>query len=101
MLILFCSRFSGTDDSDAFVILSAHYDSRGPNINVQSPAPGANDDGSGTVAIIAIARAIARNGISFNANLEFIFFGGEEQGLLGSRAYSGEYFRSYCMLTLY
>ena len=56
-------------------------------------APGADDDGSGTTAILAIARAIGKSGILFKSNVELCLFSGEEQGLLGSRAYA----RQYCL----
>jgi Zn-dependent M28 family amino/carboxypeptidase len=63
------------------VILSAHYDSRGSFGSTR--APGANDDGSGTVALLAIARTIKRRGIKFKTGVEFCAFSGEEQGCLG------------------
>ncbi|KAL5478700.1 hypothetical protein ACEPAI_1977 [Sanghuangporus weigelae] len=81
-------RYSGTDGSDSLVLLSAHYDSRGSFGSTR--APGGDDDGSGTTAILAIARAIGKSGISFKSNVELCLFGGEEQGLLGSKAYARE-----------
>jgi Zn-dependent M28 family amino/carboxypeptidase len=69
------------------VLISAHYDSRGSFGSTR--APGGDDDGSGTIAILAIARAIAKNEIAFNKNVQLCAFAGEEQGLLGSRAYAG------------
>jgi Zn-dependent M28 family amino/carboxypeptidase len=53
-------------------------------------APGADDDGSGTTAILALARAIGSTGVRFHDNVELVLFGGEEQGLLGSKAYARE-----------
>ena len=50
-------------------------------------APGANDDGSGTVLVMELARAFADSGIDFDATLVFITVAGEEQGLIGSRAH--------------
>jgi hypothetical protein len=50
-------------------------------------APGANDDGSGTVLTIELARVFANSGIIFDATLVFICWAGEEQGLFGSRAH--------------
>ncbi len=72
-------------------MLSAHYDSRGSFGSLR--APGGDDDGSGTIAILAIARAIAENGITFKKNVQLAAFAGEEQGLLGSRAYAGKFVR--------
>jgi len=57
---------------------------RDPNI----PAPGANDDGSGTVLSMELARVFAESGINFDATLVFITVAGEEQGLLGAAAHA-------------
>lgn len=98
-------RFQGTEDTDELVILSGHYgkckrfsypansepcnaDSRGSFGSLR--APGGDDDGSGVTQVLAIAQAISDNEISFRKNVELITFAGEEQGLLGSRAYAGE-----------
>jgi hypothetical protein len=51
-------------------------------------APGANDDGSGTVLTMELARVFAESGIEFDATLVFITWAGEEQGLVGSRAHA-------------
>jgi hypothetical protein len=47
-------------------------------------APGANDDGSGTVMSMELARVFAGSGIEFDATLVFMAVAGEEQGLVGS-----------------
>lgn len=73
-------------NTTATVILSSHYDSRGSFGSTY--APGADDDGSGTIAILAVARAIARKGLKFRSNVQLIAFAGEEQGLFGSKAYA-------------
>ena len=52
------------------------------------PAPGANDDGSGTALTIEAARAIAQSGIAFDATLVFVAFAGEEQGLVGAHLHA-------------
>jgi hypothetical protein len=57
---------------------------RDPNL----PAPGANDDGSGTVLSMELARVFAESGIDFDATLVFITVAGEEQGLLGAAAHA-------------
>jgi Zn-dependent M28 family amino/carboxypeptidase len=67
-------------------VLGAHYDSRGSFGSTH--APGADDNGSGTVSLLAIARTIGRKGLSFRSNVELVAFAGEEQGLIGSRAYA-------------
>jgi hypothetical protein len=48
-------------------------------------APGADDDGSGTVLVMELARVFAESGISFDATLVFTAVAGEEQGLIGAR----------------
>lgn len=55
-----------------------------PNID----APGANDDGSGTVLSMELARVFAESGIEFDATLVFMAVAGEEQGLVGSGAHA-------------
>ncbi|HEX4565590.1 MAG TPA: M28 family peptidase, partial [Vicinamibacterales bacterium] len=57
---------------------------RDPNI----VAPGANDDGSGTVLSMELARVFAESGIDFDATLVFMTVAGEEQGLLGALAHA-------------
>jgi hypothetical protein len=68
-----------TDDS--ILIFNAHYDS-------VTAGPGANDDGSGTVAVLAAAYALSH--FTFNRTIKFVAFSGEEVGLLGSKAYAKE-----------
>lgn len=57
---------------------------RDPNII----APGANDDGSGTVLSMELARVFADSGIEFDATLVFMTVAGEEQGLIGAGAHA-------------
>ncbi len=51
---------------------------------VDNPAPGVNDDGSGTALVMELARVFADSGIEFDATLVFIALAGEEQGLIGA-----------------
>jgi hypothetical protein len=72
----------GTNISnDAVIIFNAHYDS-------VAEGPGANDDGSGTVAVLAAAYALSH--FSFQRTVKFVTFAGEEIALIGSRAYAKE-----------
>src|SRR6185436_10542768 len=50
---------------------------------LENPAPGANDDGSGTALTMELARVFANSGIEFDATLVFLCLAGEEQGLVG------------------
>ncbi|HCX74513.1 MAG TPA: peptidase M28, partial [Algoriphagus sp.] len=58
-------------------------DSRNKNVmDPDNQAPGANDDGSGTAAVIELARIMASH--SFPTTIKFVAFTGEEQGLKGA-----------------
>jgi hypothetical protein len=74
----------GTDPTDNRIFMvSGHIDSRVTDVmNRTSDALGANDDGSGTVAVIELARVLAAS--KFPATVIFTVFSGEEQGLLGA-----------------
>lgn len=54
------------------------------------PAPGANDDGSGTALVLELARVVAGSGLEFDATIVFIAFAGEEQGLVGATYHARE-----------
>lgn len=59
-----------------------------PDFNHDVDAPGANDDGSGTVLTMELARVLAQSGVEFDATLVFVCWAGEEQGLIGSTAHA-------------
>jgi len=69
------------ESSDEIYIICAHYDS-------VSGSPGADDDGSGTAAVLAAAYLMSQ--YEFNHTIRFVTFDGEEQGLLGSHEYAEE-----------
>jgi len=58
-------------------------------------APGGNDDGLGTILILSIAQCIKHTGITFRSNVELVAFTGEEQGLVGSRAYASMFIHTW------
>ncbi|MGI4869758.1 MAG: M28 family peptidase [Janthinobacterium lividum] len=79
----------GTDKKDEILVVSAHYDHLGI-INGQV-YNGADDDGSGTVGMLALARAFTRAahaGHGPRRSLLFLANTGEEKGLLGSEYYT-------------
>lgn len=78
------ATLKGTDPNDKRVfIISGHLDSRRTDVMDRTgDAPGANDDGSGTAAVIECARIMSQH--SFPATIIFVAVSGEEQGLLGS-----------------
>ena len=59
-----------------------------PGFDPNVDANGANDDGSGTVLTMELARVFAESGIQFDATLVFIAWAGEEQGLVGSAVHA-------------
>jgi hypothetical protein len=74
------ATIDGTNpESDAIFIISAHYDT-------VKNSPGANDDGSGVAAVLAIANILSK--YSFNHTIRFIAFSGEEVGTYGSFTYA-------------
>lgn len=58
------------------------------SFNHDNDAPGANDDGSGTILTMELARVFAESDLEFDATLVFILWAGEEQGLFGSMAHA-------------
>ncbi|MEO7144165.1 MAG: M28 family peptidase, partial [Bryobacteraceae bacterium] len=68
------------------IILSAHYDHLG--IQNGRVYPGANDNASGTVAVMELARLFATGRVRPKRSLLFVVFGSEEEGLLGSFYYT-------------
>jgi len=75
----------GTDPAQAkrIYLVTGHYDSRRTDVmDSTNPAPGANDDGSGTTVSIECARAVSKH--KFPATIIFLTVAGEEQGLNGS-----------------
>jgi Zn-dependent M28 family amino/carboxypeptidase len=68
-------------DPNHMVLLGAHLDS--------VPAgPGVNDDGSGTSFQLELAEQLAKAGTPPRNKIRFLWFGGEEDGLVGSRYYA-------------
>ena len=53
--------------------------------SLPAPAPGADDNASGSAGVIALASALAE--LEFEHDIVFLLFGGEEQGLKGSGQY--------------
>jgi Peptidase family M28/PA domain len=69
------------------VLFSGHYDHDGLRID-GAIYHGADDNGSGTVGVVALARAFALNPVKPKRSLLFIVFAAEERGLLGSYYYA-------------
>jgi hypothetical protein len=75
------ARQPGVELPDEIVVVGAHFDSL-PNGNL---APGAVDNGSGTMGVLALAKVFSQ--FSFSRTIEYVAFGAEEQGLHGSAHY--------------
>ncbi|PFV86278.1 Zn-dependent exopeptidase M28 [Bacillus thuringiensis] len=71
------------NEENYLIILTAHLDSVNHSGGPSSNAPGADDNGSGSAGVLEIARIF--KDIPTQHDLRFILFGGEEQGLLGSK----------------
>lgn len=82
--------------SERRLYVSGHYDTVARDAtgsfawgeNFDRPAPGANDDGSGTALTMELARVIAQSGLEFEPTLVFIALAGEEEGLIGARLHA-------------
>jgi Zn-dependent M28 family amino/carboxypeptidase len=77
---------AGTGSGDrGLVYATAHLDSVNHADGPGGPAPGADDNASGAAGLLQIARVLSDQPLA--ADLRLVLFGGEEQGLHGSRAY--------------
>ena len=74
------AEIRGTEKPDEVVILGAHLDS-------WDLGTGATDDGTGSMAVLEAARALAKTGLKPKRTIRFVLFSGEEQGLVGSKKY--------------
>lgn len=72
--------FPGSDPAGEMVILGAHLDS-------WDLSSGATDNGAGVVTMLEVLRAMHAAGMQPKRSLRVVLFSGEEQGLLGSKAY--------------
>jgi carboxypeptidase Q len=75
------AELRGSERPGQVVILGAHLDS-------WDLGQGVTDNGTGSMVVLEAARALARSGLKPKRTIRFILFSGEEQGLLGSRAYA-------------
>lgn len=89
----------GGEQAEEIVLIGAHYDHIGRGDSgaghcrgkaEDDICNGADDNGSGTVVVVELARAIAESGATPKRTLVFALFAGEELGLLGSNAMAAE-----------
>ncbi len=79
----------GSSKPEEIIVISAHYDHLG--IKKEEIYNGADDNGSGTIAIIEIAQAFQKaveDGYKPKRSIVFLHLTGEERGLLGSKYYT-------------
>ena len=77
------ATFAGGELADEYVFAGAHYDSRSEEWYTESA--GADDDASGTAALLEIARLL--DGCPTRRSVRLLFFSNEEVGTVGSEAY--------------
>ncbi len=75
------AEIEGAEKPDEFVIVGAHLDS-------WELGTGALDDGCNAALVVDALRAIKASGLRPKRSIRFILFSGEEEGLMGSRAYA-------------
>jgi hypothetical protein len=74
----------GTERPNDVVIITGHIDSRVSDVmDFTKDSPGANDDGSGTAAVMEAARVLSKH--KFPGTIVYGILSGEEQGLLGGK----------------
>jgi hypothetical protein len=78
---------------DEYVVIGSHLDHLGERAG--TVYPGADDDGSGTTGVLAVAQMFAKNGARPKRSVLFVCFSAEERGLVGSR-----YFVDNCPVPL-
>ncbi|WP_460218568.1 M28 family peptidase [Psychroserpens sp. MEBiC05023] len=84
------AHIKGTEKPDEYLVISSHLDHIGKTDDGQINN-GADDDGSGTVALLEIAEAFktaVKDGHGPKRSILFLHVTGEEKGLLGSRHYT-------------
>jgi aminopeptidase YwaD len=80
-----CGYIKGSQQHDTFIVFTAHYDHLGA-MGKDTYFPGANDNASGVSVLLNLAKYYKTHPSKYS--IVFIFFSGEEAGLLGSKYYS-------------
>jgi carboxypeptidase Q len=83
----------GTDKSDEIVMLGAHFDS-------WHSATGATDNAAGSAVMMEALRILKQTGLPLRRTVRIGLWGGEEQGLIGSRQYVNETFADRTTMAL-
>lgn len=79
------AEIPGTDKADELVMLGAHFDS-------WDSGDGATDNAAGSAVMMEAMRLLKASGLKMRRTVRLALWTGEEEGLLGSRAYVGAHF---------
>ena len=79
------AEIPGTVSPEKIVVIGAHYDSVNWQDGTSAISPGADDNASGSSGVLEAARVLSQGG-PFEHTLRFVWFSGEELGLLGAYA---------------
>ncbi|MBD1362872.1 M28 family peptidase [Mucilaginibacter sp. ZT4R22] len=80
-----CGVVKGTSKPDSIIVFTAHYDHLG-GMGSKTYFPGANDNASGVTQVLSLAKYYGEHPQPYT--MAFIFFAGEEAGLLGSKYFT-------------
>lgn len=84
---------NGTEQNTPALLIGAHYDSRTNDLNDATVGPGADDNGSGTAALIEMARILSQR--RPRTTMIFVAFAAEEVGRQGSIAFYRDYVQAF------
>jgi Zn-dependent M28 family amino/carboxypeptidase len=87
------AEIPGTDKAGEVVMLGAHFDS-------WQSGTGATDNAAGSAVMMEALRILKQSGLPLRRTVRLALWGGEEQGLLGSRAYVTDHFASRADMVL-
>ena len=80
-----CAVVKGTSKPDSVIMFTAHYDHLG-GMGADTFFPGANDNASGVTQVLSLAKYYAAHPQPYT--MAFVFFSGEEAGILGSKHFT-------------
>ncbi len=78
----------GTVYPNQYIVVGGHHDSTSGNSDPMTTAPGADDNASGSVAALEMARVMMASGYQPRTSIRFVTFAAEEFGLWGSKYYA-------------
>jgi hypothetical protein len=97
------AEIKGAVNPEKVLIVGSHIDSTAGNtFATEKVAPGADDDASGTVALMELAKALVamqKDGAVIGDTIRLLHFSGEEQGLWGSYTYSDKVYNDGTKVT--